>query len=140
MAASVVAFPVAVGYAAFSNSTSTTYISMFAAIFSAFTNIAANFILIPRYGMIGCAWATVIAYFVSVSVFATLLKRAVKMPFSWTVWAILPIALSALTLTFGQNPFWAFGVCLAGSFLVAYFFKGSVEQSFLFLKKFGNQT
>ena len=53
----------------------TTWIPVFRAI-GAFTNIALNIILIPEYGVIGSAWATVVAFlFMSLSVFIKLYNK-----------------------------------------------------------------
>ncbi|MEC7855473.1 MAG: oligosaccharide flippase family protein [Candidatus Neomarinimicrobiota bacterium] len=53
----------------------TTWIPVFRAI-GAFTNIALNIILIPEYGVLGSAWATVVAFlFMSLSVFIKLYNK-----------------------------------------------------------------
>lgn len=137
--ASAISIPIPIGYSALSNSTSTTYIAMFAAILTAVTNIAANFLLIPQYGMIGCAWATLIAYFVSVLTFAILLRRSAEMPVSWTFWAVLPSICGVLIFTLYQNPWLSLIVCLITSFLVGYLFRNSIEKAALFLIKFGKR-
>jgi O-antigen/teichoic acid export membrane protein len=134
LSASVLTIPAALGYSPLSNSTSTTYISMLAAIFSAVTNITANFMLIPRYGMIGCAWATLMAYFVGVLTFALLLRRSAKIQLSWTFLATLPCISGAVFFTFYQNPWLPLILCLIVSFLVSYLYRTSLQRTFSFLK------
>jgi O-antigen/teichoic acid export membrane protein len=134
LSSSVVAIPVAIGYSALSNATSRTYISMFAAIFSAILNIAANFLLIPKYGVAGCAWATLISYAVSSLTFAFLLRRSAKMALSWTFLAIVPSVFGVMSFTYNQNAWQALTICLAASFLVAYLFRNSIKSAVSFLK------
>ncbi|HEX8286360.1 MAG TPA: oligosaccharide flippase family protein [Pyrinomonadaceae bacterium] len=130
---SVFSLPILIGYSALSNSTSTTYISMFAAVFSAVTNIAANFLLIPKYGMFGCAWATLLATLVTVLTFALLLRSFVKMPVSWIFVAMLPNLFGALIFTLNQNPLLSLTVCAAMSFLVGYMHKQSLKNILAFI-------
>ncbi len=134
LTASTIAIPVAIGYAALSNATSTTYISMIAAILAAVTNIIANFILIPKYGSAGCALATLLAFFVSVTTFAVLMRRAAKMPISWTYFAILPAIAGALLMAAYQTPLWGLAACVAMSILVGYWFRDSLGNTLLFLR------
>jgi len=48
---------------------------------AAITNLAANFALIPRYGMMGAAWATVLAYSVMAGCGFLLSRRLYPIPF-----------------------------------------------------------
>lgn len=136
LAASVASIPVAIGYSALANSTSRTYVPMIAAIISAGVNVGANFALIPRYGLAGCAWATLIAYFFSSSAFALLLKGSAKMPISWTFLAMVPSIFGVVIISFYDNPLLAFGGCLAVSCLVGYFQKRSLIEIYLFVSGF----
>lgn len=136
LTASTIAIPVAIGYSAISNATSTTYISMIAAVLSAIANIVANFVLIPRYGLAGCAVATTIAFFVSAAAFAVLARRDLKIPLSWTFAAIVPCIAGTVSLCILQNPWVGLSVCMAISFLIAYLFRDSLNKTFVFLKTF----
>jgi O-antigen/teichoic acid export membrane protein len=136
LASTTVSVPILIGYSALSNSTSTTYISMFAAIFSAVANIGANLLLIPKYGMAGCAWATVIAYIVSVMTFTLLLKRSAKIPLSWVFIALLPSFISALLFSANQNPWLALSSCFILSFFVGYLHNQSLKQMFRFINNY----
>ena len=136
LSAAVVSIPVAIGYSALANSTSTTYVPMLAAILSAVVNIGANFVLIPRYGMAGCAWATLTAYFVSSATFAFLLKKTAKMPVSWTLLAVVPSIFGVMLISLYDRPLLALGGCLAVSCLVGYFQKQSLREIYSFVSGF----
>jgi O-antigen/teichoic acid export membrane protein len=69
---------------------------------AAATNVGANFLLIPRLGMIGAAWATVLSYAVMAALGFTLSRRLFPIPFEGRRWlgagalALVLYALSAL--------------------------------------------
>lgn len=136
LASSVFWIPVAVGYAAFANATSATYISLVASCFSAVINIAANFYLIPRYGMAGCAWATFAAYAASAGIFAVLLRRASGMPYSWTFLAFVPSLIGAIVITYYELPLWALAGCVVLSLIIAIYRKHSINELYGFVSGF----
>ncbi len=135
LAASIVLFPVYIGYAPLSNSTSKTYISMYAAIFAASANIAGNFILIPRFGMAGSAWATLLANIIWFFAFALLLRRAVELPLSWTSLALVPGVLAATAFSVGFGPWLSLVTCLVASSLIVYIFKSSFRETISIVAK-----
>ena len=66
---------------------------------AAATNIGANFLLIPRMGMMGSAWATVLSYGVMAAVGFTISRRLFPIPFEpgrWLGPAALGLALYLL--------------------------------------------
>jgi O-antigen/teichoic acid export membrane protein len=134
VASAAIAFPVLAGYSALSHAISATYISMFGAIFAAVANIIFNFVLIPRYGMIGCAWATVIAYTVSVICFAFFLRRSGKIALSWIAYSILPALIGAVIFTVTETAYWALLGCLASAIVVTYLHKNSIRMGVKFMK------
>lgn len=134
LAASTFSLPIVIGYSALSHSISATYISMFAAIFSALANIAFNFLLIPAFGAEGCAWASVVMYFVSVSTFYVLLRRTSRIPLSWMFAAMLPILGSAAAFSLTRNPFISLLVCAMIGVLIILRRKNSLREAFNFLK------
>ncbi len=136
LTASVVAVPVAIGYSALSNATSTTYISMYAAIFAAGANVLGNLLLIPSFGLAGSAWSTLFSFFVAVVVFALLLHRFAKIPLSWAPAAIVPNLAGAVTFAYSQNPVIGLSVCLSASVFVAYLFRSSLSSTWAFLQNF----
>jgi O-antigen/teichoic acid export membrane protein len=111
----VMAIPVLCGYAPLTHARSVTYIAAIVAVLAAAANIGLNFLLIPLYGMAGCAWATVLAYLVSTIVFAVLLRWKTKVPISWVFFAALPNL-------FGTAIFWWTGnVWIAAAAALALF-------------------
>lgn len=136
LSATVVWIPVAIGYAALANTVSATHIPLVAAIASSAVNVGANFVLIPRYGMIGCAVATLLAFSASVITFGVLLKRSAKMPISWTFLACVPSVISAVLLVLLNAPVWALIGCLAVSAAVAIVNKESIKLLIAFLSTF----
>jgi len=133
LTASVVAIPVITGYGALSNATLTTYISMWAAILAGIVNIIGNIILIPRYGLAGCAWASFAALFISVFTFAVLLRRSEKIAISWVVTAVLPSVAGLIVYVFFEAPLIALLICLSTSAFVAYLFRASLNRTRLFV-------
>ncbi|NJM51937.1 MAG: hypothetical protein HC846_00275 [Blastocatellia bacterium] len=87
---SAIAAPSLFGYVPFINSVSATYIGTLMAIVSAFVNILANYFLIPRYGIVGCAWATVLAYFATFILVLALCHTRFSLAYRWVFQAILP--------------------------------------------------
>ena len=136
LAASGFSLPVFAGYAALSNAVSATYVSMFASIFAAAANVAFNFLLIPVFGAEGCAWATVITYFMQVVTFFVLLRRKNNLPLSWTFQAMMPILASAGIFSLTRNPFYALLISLIIGVLIIFLHKGSLREAFNFLKTF----
>lgn len=133
LSSTVLFIPIALGYSALANSTSATYIPMAAGISSAIVNVTANFVLIPRYGMIGCALATLIAYSVSVIIFAFLLRSGRKMPISWTFLAFIPSVTGAAVLLSLENAWLAIASCLVMSILVSIYKINSMRQLSAFI-------
>ncbi len=67
---------------------------------SAVVNIAANFILIPYFGMLGSAWATVLSYMIMAALLYLSIFRWYPVAYEWG--RITKIALTALILFLGQ--------------------------------------
>ncbi len=133
---STLIFPLLAGYGSLSGSSSATYIPMLSAIFAGSVNICFNFLLIPKFGILGCAWATAIMYFVNSFTLAVLLRRHVKIPISWTFIAPFPAVCGAVSFTLTQNPWWSLAVCLSLSIFVTYFQNTSFQETLTFLKRY----
>jgi O-antigen/teichoic acid export membrane protein len=122
-------FPAFLGYSALSHAASTTYISMYAGILAAIANITFNFLLIPAYGMKGCAWATAICYFVSALTYAFLLKRINKIVLSWTFPAMLPAIVGALCYSETENAWWSFFSSVGVTIILALWHVRSIREA-----------
>lgn len=128
LASSAFWVPVAVGYAAYANAISATYISLVASCLSAAVNIAANFYLIPRYGLVGCAWATFGAYAISVVVFVIMLRRVAAMPPSWIFLALMPAIAGAIVASYVDQPAWALLTCVVLTGCVAVYARATLKD------------
>lgn len=94
MICSVVNAPLLIGYAPYINALSATYISAALAIAMALMNLVGNAVLIPKYGLAGSAWATVLAYTTSVIVASGLVHYRFKIPGGWSLQATAPAILA----------------------------------------------
>jgi O-antigen/teichoic acid export membrane protein len=104
MAASTLAGPLLMGYFPIATSTSKTYITMIGVTLGSLTNLVLNFLLIPRFGLLGCAWATTAAYGINVLVVFLLVHQRILPGYTWSLQAMLPIVLGALYASIsGQN-------------------------------------
>lgn len=68
-----------------------TKVIMYITFFSAIINIVLNFILIPRIGVFGAAWATVISFFMVFVLSYILAKKYYFVPYNWQ--ALVPVFL-----------------------------------------------
>ena len=134
MAAAALAGPLLMGYAPFSHSKSVTYIAMLAAMSSAVVNVLLNFLLIPRFGLVGCAWATTIAFALHLVVVIVLVHLQLLPGRSWTVLAVLPPVVGAICASAYAVSFKALGVTLMLSALLALVFRDSVSTGFRMLR------
>lgn len=131
---SVLAFPVLMGFATVSNAYSKTYISMYASIATALANVAFNFILIPRFGMLGCAWATVLSGLTNLTVFYVLLRKSGLISPNWVFLSIQPAVLGAFILSIWGSEWAALAVFGFLLFFVAYLHLDSVYYAIGVLK------
>ncbi len=128
LTSSVMAIPILCGYAALTHARSVTYIAAITTTLSAIVNIVLNYLLIPRFGMAGCAWATVAAYLVCSVGFAVLLRIKVKMPISWVYLSILPNLCGTLVFSLTNNALMAIIVATVLFILVIAFKWRSVGE------------
>ena len=139
LTAAVIGMPVAIGYSALSNAAAMTYVAMVAAILSSAANVVGNFTLIPRYGLIGCAAATMVAFFVSMASFAILMNRGAKTPVSWNFIAFAPCIVGAISFIVSEDAFLGLAVCAAASVLVAIAFRTSIWRTWNFIAAMGTR-
>jgi O-antigen/teichoic acid export membrane protein len=65
-------------------------------IVAAAVNIGLNFLLIPRYGMMGAAWATLAAFTVQMTLLVYVALRYYPIPYQWSRMALLTSVAAAL--------------------------------------------
>ncbi len=136
MAAAALAGPVLMGYAPFSNSRFVTYIAMLGAIAAAVANVLMNYLLIPTFGLVGCAWATTAAFGVSLLVIVLLVHWRLLSSKPWTIQAVAPMIAGAMLASFGGFNFIALAVTLLLSAALMPLHKGSVTVGFRMLRNF----
>jgi O-antigen/teichoic acid export membrane protein len=105
MGTAALAGPILLGYGAFSNASSATYMGAVTAIFAAITNLSLNIILIPSYGLMGCAWATVGAYGMGLLVMNFLITRRMPSVGRLSLVATLPTLTGAAVATWRHENF-----------------------------------
>ncbi|MDQ3472714.1 MAG: oligosaccharide flippase family protein [Acidobacteriota bacterium] len=127
MAAAALTGPVLMGYAPFSHSKSITYIAMLAAIAAALVNVILNFLLIPRFGLVGCAWATTAAFAVHLTVVIVFVHSRLLTAWGWIALAVLPPLAGAICASVYSVSFIALGVTLMLSALLALLHRKSVS-------------
>jgi O-antigen/teichoic acid export membrane protein len=128
MAASALAGPWLMGCAPASNAQSATYITTIIGAAAAVTNVTLNVLLIPRYGLLGCAWATVAAYGVMSLVGECLTCRRLSSRPSWTMLATAPVVASAAYATWRADLLGALGVAVVVSISVALLCRSSLRK------------
>jgi O-antigen/teichoic acid export membrane protein len=89
-----------------------------AVIVAAVVNIALNFLLIPRHGMLGAAWATLAAFVVQMTLLVYIALRYYPIPYQWGRLALLLGVAGGLYLGGVNLPFAATWATLAGKGLL----------------------
>lgn len=135
LASSVAAIPLLCGYAALTHSKSVTYIATITSIIAAFVNISLNYLLIPKFGMEGCAWATFFSYLACTAAFAVLLRSKIEMPVSWVFFAMLPILSGSIAYFYTGNMWIGFLINSILSFFVILIKRRSVATSFDIMRR-----
>jgi O-antigen/teichoic acid export membrane protein len=131
----VIAMPILCGYGALTHARSVTYIAAISTIIAAVVNIGLNFLLIPRYGMAGCAWATVLAYLLNSIGFAVLLKARIKTPVSWVFLAIVPNLTGAVVFSVSGDVWIAAGATFGLFLLILLLKRRSMRVGFDIMKR-----
>jgi O-antigen/teichoic acid export membrane protein len=104
MAGAALAAPTLLGYASIAHVRGDTYLAMINGIVCAAMNVSLDALLIPRFGIVGCARATTGAYLCCSLVLAFLIHRRVPETRSWAIEASLPpIAGAAYALEAGPG-------------------------------------
>ncbi len=98
-----ISFPSFVGYIPYVHQISATYIGIPMAIAGSVTNVVANFLLIPKYGLIGCAWATVLSVATSLLVVFVILNIRHSLKHRWTIQALMPAIVTCSYYSWSNN-------------------------------------
>ena len=107
---SIVNGPVLIGFGPFINSKSASFIALSLAVALGLVNVTANIVLIPKYGLEGCAIATSLAYFASLVTILIIVRYRYPVQQEWTLQAVIP-GVSGLVLA------WWFSSPIVGVFV-----------------------
>ncbi|HYJ85719.1 MAG TPA: oligosaccharide flippase family protein [Pyrinomonadaceae bacterium] len=103
MASAALAGPVLMGYFPISNTKAITYVTAVNAAIAAVLNVGLNLVLIPRFGLLGCAWATLIAFVASLVVTAYLIGKHFPASHNWAPLATMPAMVGAIIALWTSN-------------------------------------
>lgn len=103
MATAALAGPVLMGYFPISNTKALTYITAANAATAAVLNVGLNLIFIPRFGLLGCAWASLIAAVGSLVVTALLVHKHFPASQNWAPLATVPAMVGAIIALWTSN-------------------------------------
>jgi O-antigen/teichoic acid export membrane protein len=126
----VVSAPVLMGFQAFAFSESSTKMPLFAAFVSAITLLLMNYLLVPPFGLVGSAWASLSAYFVNTFIFELAISKRLGLGLPKTVFVVIPAIVGAVFLTSGFNVFICLFISLAGLSFVVLADKSSYMDGF----------
>lgn len=96
MIAACAAAPVFLGFGALSNARAHTHMSTVTAGIGALCNVGLNLVLIPRYGLAGCAWATALGYLASSAAWAYYGRSLTSRSVGWVALVLIPMICGAL--------------------------------------------
>ncbi|HSK71601.1 MAG TPA: polysaccharide biosynthesis C-terminal domain-containing protein [Pyrinomonadaceae bacterium] len=120
--------PAIFGYSSLSQSLSATYIAMISSILGAVINVTLNFWLIPRFGLFGCAVATLFSVSVSCLAIVGLCQRHFRFPLRNLTVSLIPVCFAIIgILIFGKIYIAAF-FYLIGLIFSSIFLRGAIKE------------
>jgi peptidoglycan biosynthesis protein MviN/MurJ (putative lipid II flippase) len=128
--------PVLLACGPLSNARSATKIAAWAALVMAGVNIGLNALLIPRFGLLGCAWATALAYYCSALVWMLFTRDFFpdRLTARNSFFLSLPALAGAVCAqVFRDNPFIPTAVVLILAALSAYMMRAKIESALAIL-------
>lgn len=132
----ILAIPGLIGYIPYFNSFSATYIGMISAIISSVVNVVANFVLIPRFGLKGSAWATVLAYGTSFFVILMIVNRQFSLNNKWTIQALVPTIVGIVYYSFLDNFYMAFILVITLDAMIIFIYRKSFSKGIDLIKNY----
>jgi len=118
MAAAALRGPWLMGFSPAFNFKSATYVATLGGLISALINVVLNFLLIPTFGLIGCAWATTAAYGAA-TLTGACLTYALLPSRSWAIEATLPVLLGAAYASWRPDNAGALVVSISAAVFIA---------------------
>jgi O-antigen/teichoic acid export membrane protein len=133
MAAAAVSGPVLMGYAPYTHSKAVTYVPMLGAIGASAVNVILNFLLVPSYGLQGCAWATTAAFAVHPIVIISVVHWRLLHKPTWILQALIPPVAGAVCALF-YSGFVALGMTLVLTALLTLLHRQSLSAGLKMLR------
>lgn len=127
MAAAALAGPWSMGFVPTFSARSATYVGTVAGIVASVANLGLNFLLVPRFGLLGCAWATTIAYGGMMLTAACFVYRWAPSSRAWTLPAAAPTLAGAAWAAWRGEGWTAFLVAMAGAAAIALWRRGPIR-------------
>lgn len=137
MAAAALAGPALMGYAPFSTAKAVTQIFMLSAAAAALVNVTLNYLLIPRYGLLGCAWGTTAAYGVNVLLLINVIDWKFLRTPTWTLQATLPAVLGAGFASWSGRHVTALVITVVSTILLAIVHHSSLIKGLKLINTYG---
>lgn len=135
-AATAVAVPAIMGFGPLTNAISATIVSAVASLLAAATNVLGNYLLIPRYGLKGCAWATVAAYSVSMVTMLLFCRLRFGYKTGWTLPATLPAIAAAGLASITGDVITALGVAVVAAIIVVLAWRRPAAEGVALLRSY----
>jgi len=140
VAAAAFAGPVLTVYITAAQAQSLTFVNAVSATAAAVANVGMNAVLIPRVGLIGCAWATACAYGMSLLVWVWFVHHRDGRGHGRVVEATLPAVSAAICATLTGSDVLALGVALVVALLVALVRRDRMAAGLSFLQEVRART
>lgn len=121
--------PGLIGYVPFINASSSTKITLYSSIAAGVTNVAANYLLIERYGLKGVAWATVLAFAASIFTAMYLVHRQTSYRIGWIIPALVPPLAGSAYASLTGNHWQALLLVFVTATAVVFLFKDAFMNS-----------
>lgn len=137
MAASAFAGPWLMGYGPITTTSSKTYLIMIAVTSGSFANLILDWVLIPRFGLLGCAWATTVAAALSLIMIFYLVHWRIVPRRTWTLQATLPILFGAVYASLRGENIGALGLTAIVSGVIGLAHRKSIIQAVKNMGEYG---
>lgn len=120
--------PAFFGYSSLSQAISATYIATVQSILSAAANVSLNFLLIPRWGMVGCAAATLFSTSIGCLTIVALCHRHIKSPVRNLILSLVPASLAIAGILLFAEIYISMIFYIAGLIFSLVFLRGAIRE------------
>ncbi len=129
MAAGAFAGPWLMGYGPITTTAAKTHLITIAVVSGSAANVILNWVLIPRFGLLGCAWASAVASAINLVTIFFLVHRSILPKRTWTLEANLPIAVGALVASLTGRNLLAFGCTVLTCAIIGFAHRKSLMKA-----------